>query len=601
MLELTPRQFEPPSQEQLEKEEKPEVVAEKPGNIEILKKEALAQAEHDVVDFQNAGLSAAEKMAAKTGEVVDEGTKEELRILAKEAEVAKEKFQSEIEVGAETKEVERKNYEYHDREGRIIARAMAEYLSERIPTAYSDVEGRPAFGRELRTLILKRESGGQTIEVDLLELAKAKENGVKIVVAERRLENYLCNFDENRVDVPPLETPVDLAIFLHELGHADQIKDERFREIKTLYPLPKRSRSLDDLQKVVEAVPEAQAVGVEGGIEMLIQEEKQIKNDISRLRERIVDIEGERATAFRKSLETFAGFSSKDLDEIGRVCLQELEKLPNEEYEKKSPEVVREFVLERLKDKGFMFATEQLPKREEDITEIEHPFLAEPKKKQITDLPLVPQDSVTDWADAGKIGRNAFGGESELRYMPEAKMLILQFPVHGTMDSPTEEFRGMLEIANITEDAYRQQEDQLQVFDDRKKQLQQELEKLEHRLGELEEPIENIRALPKRMMERDATRRALQWMRALRQVSNIDLFRGIEVSRGEIPSLIKHETCEDTMKLGLIPEGEDLLVTDAKTRLQWALSSYGATTKEMRKKYGIIIPAAGSKRQSKGK
>ncbi|MBU1032430.1 MAG: hypothetical protein ABII13_05440, partial [Patescibacteria group bacterium] len=443
------------------------------------------------------------------------------------------------------------------------------------------------------------------VEVDLLELAKAKQHDVKIVVAAKRLETYSYLYEKKQVNAPPLETPLDIAVVLHELGHADQHEDERFKEIIPLYYFAQQSRPLGDLHKVAEAIPEARSEEVKGGIERLIQEAEELDKDIPHLKKRLASLERGKKTAARKSLEKLAGVSAREMEEISKACLEEITKLPKDEREDKKTEVIRKVVLDGMKDKGFKFSKETKRKlnllTEEELSALEDDvgWFSIDYEVPLADLPLIPEGYISDWTDADNIGQKMFSEETVSRHEPKTKTLTLEFPVHFFYDFGDEKLRGVLEITDVSEDAYHSHEKNIRSFDEKAAQVKHEIATQADRLRKLKEAVDDIQSLPQRMMERDATRRALQWMKKLRQDSGIDLFRGVRVEKKVIMVGEEPEKCADSMKLGLAPGGKKYVETDIKAEMQKHLSTYGATTKEMRKKYGIIIPAAGSKRQSK--
>jgi len=253
----------PKKQEAQESEVKIEASAEQ--QVEAMGREIAADA---------ANLSS--ELEADARKASSEEAKSELRGLAAEASQVAEDFSAEVaEAKGEQRESVRETYEYRDAEGKLVCKAEAEYGelgpndAEGFGPGYFGVE--KISGRLLKGLKLTGEKG----EIDLVELAKVQ--GVKIIVSDKRLKNYVylekggklvdsegASPEKNdRVVVPPLENLLDVGVMLHELGHAAQYNDEGFSVIKDFYGLGKQSVesvSLGVLDEIMSALPETQAL-----------------------------------------------------------------------------------------------------------------------------------------------------------------------------------------------------------------------------------------------------------------------------------------------------------------------------------------------------
>ncbi len=158
----------------------------------------------------------------------------------------------------------RRGFEYRDVAGNLIGRAEVELDDAEVEIPRDGKEALPPVrGHAMRSFTLRGEKDGQPTEVDMLALANAR--GIKVIVTSERQDNYDYDEDNLRATVPPLETPTDVGVFLHELGHAEQYGEERFHKTGDLYGAGRKlargvSFEMDALKKAVakvrDAVPE---------------------------------------------------------------------------------------------------------------------------------------------------------------------------------------------------------------------------------------------------------------------------------------------------------------------------------------------------------
>lgn len=131
------------------------------------------------------------------------------------------------------------SFEYRDVSGVITGRAEIR-LSGTI-TKLNDFKREKAHGRALESFVLSGTKNGEPVMLDLL--AMANQHKVTVFISETRLSNYLYNEKADRSKdgkevkklkyaIAPLpETAADVAVLLHELGHADQYQEEDFRRL----------------------------------------------------------------------------------------------------------------------------------------------------------------------------------------------------------------------------------------------------------------------------------------------------------------------------------------------------------------------------------
>ncbi|MSR85003.1 hypothetical protein EXS71_01000 [Candidatus Uhrbacteria bacterium] len=133
----------------------------------------------------------------------------------------------------------RQMHEYCNGEGMLIAKMILE-LSPVVSVAHEfadegfvENEKTVLRGRKILQWILMAKHGDEKIAVDVLEMANPYR--VQIIVAEQREENYFYSSKGKTAFVPPQETPLDLGIALHELGHAAQYREKDCESLALLY------------------------------------------------------------------------------------------------------------------------------------------------------------------------------------------------------------------------------------------------------------------------------------------------------------------------------------------------------------------------------
>lgn len=197
-----------------------------PENIEGLSK----QADAEIGELQAYGQETVEKIAQEAGVLVDEATKGQLAEISAEAAQAGTELKQELgEAAKEAKEAEtiKQEFEYRDVEGNLIGKAIVEMSQE-------DAEGLEGIkGKMLKSFRLEGERDGKLTSIDVLKLANLHKTKIILV----RGANYSSSFDKRDIIAPPLESPIDVAILLHELGHTDQEQDEKIEGLSDFYGL----------------------------------------------------------------------------------------------------------------------------------------------------------------------------------------------------------------------------------------------------------------------------------------------------------------------------------------------------------------------------
>jgi len=174
------------------------------------------------------------------------------------------------EIGIENAEKSiMKEYEYHDVDNNLMATIRFRY--EKI------FEGDLA-----KSVILSNPQGEQ---VDLLEECNASKNGVKVFLHgyEKNIQ-YLDGYnpERNTVFAPFPETPTELAILMHELGHSEQWHDEETKPIAQAdsrdtirtEPLSK------EIERILTVIPQVNSPAVAEELDRI----KTLEDEIFRIR-----------------------------------------------------------------------------------------------------------------------------------------------------------------------------------------------------------------------------------------------------------------------------------------------------------------------------
>jgi len=572
----------PKKQEVQESEAKIEASIEQ--QVEAMGREIAADA---------ANLSS--ELEADARKASSEEAKSELRGLAAEASQVAEDFSAEVaEAKGEQRESVRETYEYRDAEGKLVCKAEAEY-GELGP---NDAEGidlgrfgvEKISGRLLKGLKLTGEKG----EIDLVELAKAQ--GVKIIVSDKRLKNYAYlekDWNQNdRVLVPPLENLLDVGVMLHELGHAAQYNDEGFSRIKNFYSLEKQSVesvSLAELDEIMSALPETQALNpmlaesksLRKKVDSKTAEISHKKSEIVRLerglRKDVAKLMG-RTLPFKRELEE----SRYDSKAEARKALEKMGiTVSGEKPEALEKRQRKPFTLEELEE-------------DEDVKKPEPP-------------PLCEDDLSADglFAIRTALFRSFPIDTAQIDYDAAAHSLSLRLQVN--LFYGTEERSMSLKVSFSPEDFAALQE-MRQTAARKIATAQAEIARLEEEVAAARDRMKALDTsgefkrlinMPRRVMERDATRRAFQWLRKVKQATGANVFSQIKADAAQLKrhkKILKEDDesggCEDSMASEAVQVDIDRKVS-VKDYLAMAYGTpgHGATPENMRiKKPGETGP-----------
>jgi hypothetical protein len=556
----------PKKQEVQESEAKIEASIEQ--QVEAMGREIAADA---------ANLSS--ELEADARKASSEEAKSELRGLAAEASQVAEDFSAEVaEAKGEQRESVRETYEYRDAEGKLIVTAEAEFESateDDLRAAH--LEG----GRILRSLVLKGEGG---VGIDVLALAKAKDR--KIFIPNQRQDNYYFS-ETGQVMAPPLENLLDVGVMLHELGHAAQYNDEGFSVIKNFYDLGKQSVdsvSLGVLNEIMSALPETQALAPMLAEFKPLREKVDSKTaEISDKRSEIVMLERGlrkdvaklmgRTLPFKRELEE----SHYDSKAEARKALEKMGITVSDE----KPEA-----LEKRQRKPFTL--EEL-EEDEDVKKPEPP-------------PLCEDDLSADglFAIQTALFRSFPIDTAQIDYDAAAHSLSLRLQVN--LFYGTEE-RSMSLKAPFSPEDFAALQEMRQTAARKIATAQAEIARLEEEVAAARDRMKALSTLdefkrlinmPRRVMERDATRRAFQWLRKVKQATGADVFSQIKADAAHLKLIRKDDDKSGGCEGSMVSEAMQVDIegkVSVKDYLATAYGTYGATLENMRiKKSGETGP-----------
>lgn len=497
-------------------------------------------------------------------------------------------------VDAEGEKIERWRHKYYDAEGRYLATAIVDLEAEDVTTVGRVVgQDKAGKGRRLKNFMLYGKKKGKLTELDVLELANRHE--VEIIVANEPLENYHYGDKERQATVPPLRSPLDIATFLHELGHADQYYDHGFARVAPLYGMSKsygvshgEIRDTTTVRRAaeetIEAVPEAAEIMSKedreeaySRLEALSAKRKENIDFSLKLDRKKGRLLREKDAALREFVSgSFNVLSPAELLRQIEVARDAIDAATDPEEAHRS--AVQDFI-SKLEMVGFRFNSK------------ERPPSAPPAAKtggRIFNVDEAPAEEVSPQVYTEDVGDihvikslvervvNKLNlDDTEIEFADENKMIVkFRAPVAGEM-------RIVVLELNVPAGARADYEQKLAGKDF-------ELEEVRRAIGEKDaerDVIENnfstelnnsglreIIALPTRKMERDATARAFHWAIKIRDRVGLDLFKKLA-----IPSAPQDEdTCEGSVVAGVRRRWRDKKSLTAREDLKSAAETYGA-------------------------
>lgn len=459
----------------------------------------------------------------------------------------------------------------YDVEGKLLVAIEMVFSDEDdVEAPYQTLDGKNGTMRKTGKIMLRKDDTSEP--VDLLEFIKQnsdlRDGFPDLFVAQQRLSNYEST--TGKVVVPPIESSIDIAVLLHELGHSDQLTEGRFKALgswsdpETITSPEQAMEAFDQLKDSVASLPIDK---VKGEAALLMKDADKLKEDIRDTSEKI--------KILKKQESLLRGGIFLDATEVALW----LQKLDASKSDQESKDIVGE-ITKRLQERGFVFEDNALS-------------LVEAPKKSL----------------AGRLGRSVKSSEAEIQTKEASKKLskdeftpslarqMLRFMGDLTEEEcnvlPDGSFKLLKSVilddgqkrflsarAKLSPDQQFALVGQILKLEDKRygeqfkfSQLEKEAEEKEISILKLLEPYTS---LPQRLMERDATRRAIKWMVKLRERFGIDLSGKIDLPPNYYSEDIVDACSESVLKSGNDDVLEKLQITPFKF-LGGALKTYKAT------------------------
>ncbi len=439
---------------------------------------------------------------------------------------------------------ERRKYEYRDAAGEVQAEGVVELFEGEaaISEELAD-EKKNGIGRALKSFILRSKQAEEgSEEFDLMKVANSP--GVNVIVADRPLKNYRYGDTSRCVTSPPLDSPFNIAILLHELGHAGQFEDGREakktgrEESKVEKFLPAASWARDlkagkltadaktvaaNIKKIFEIDPDARLLIPPETFQAAIKKLRDIEGKIMKVENDKAGIKNEQDE--KKEYQSYAlidviGKGMKErffpLDEMIERVKRELNEGGFDD------ETVMQDWKARLEAAGIFLSHQKKEAKEE---EKEKHWRFGEERPEPPELGAEDIKNLHDIKTVLKTIRSLRYDESKINYEGGKRQMTVRFPLGLDI--------GDKFSANLLLDV---EPEDFADFEVRISELEQETGELERKKSPIDEKIKNLESeyqkvldelegvikLPVKVEERDATYRAMRWLTQLRDKSGID-------------------------------------------------------------------------------
>jgi hypothetical protein len=481
-------------------------------------------------------------------------------------------------IGTETeREPVRKEFEYRDVQGRLIGWAKIELEPDVLEIDRPD-SPEIMRGRVLRSFVLTGEKDGAKTDIDILEMTGAA--GTRILVAADVAAGSSYYRKERLAFVPMPDTPLGIGLMLHELGHASQADDEKLAEINRLYD---SGRVGGGGFSALAAARAASRLSPEiGGLL-----EKDSFKRLEELEQRKGALE-EQAAKFRAEREKLSALKDEaarnlvrrhleqrlPADEFGEECLKAAGQMlgaPEGDAGKAEP---MSRLMEKLEGAGFEFGSVEKGRRTGGT---------EPSSGR-----LLPRDEVNrPWMAeklVGEAGDKIGAGDINFSEVPESGWQVrLRIPARDVLFDRHDRDVGLtLDVGGEERDSYlvgqKDIDDMIGETEWRLAEARAEIMSLVSAADlAAEDPLVKAAVeLPTRVVERDATKRAIGWLRAVRRLSGADLFAPLAAQEKEAETAEPQGGCESSFVYrGGVDEAEGAVVSVMES-FREALRSYGA-------------------------
>ncbi len=390
-----------------------------------------------------------------------------------------------------------------------------------------------------------------------------------IYVAEKRQSNHYFTGESKSVTSPPLETPADLGILLHELGHAKQSTEERFQEIGKQYGHSIQDMKSTELrQEMMESWKKSMPDLDSGQIESRMVVWDRLREKVQERQQKLTRAK-EAVTTIKNALDS-KRFESLMREPAFQGFYADLEMLRTGG----SQESIDAF----YKKHGVIFET--LGSAFDDLFPGVPLRVVKPSVDEVT--ALESREGVT--ALYNSLRHTSFhaapGFEPKAKLLPSE--LTLEFPVMVTRQDNETGFEIAEQqllmrlplksevVMSTTPEEVALNENWVRAQTEEAEQMKQTAEATSAMFGYLSESgLLGTFDLPRKLLERDANAKAMIWLRKLKQ-EGVDLFKA---APAEEPPIVPCGTTD--------PES-----WTAPGFVRHSVGSYKATLREMRNAKG---------------
>ncbi len=560
-----------------EEEGTPEVAAgETEGGFEAPEtpERAITEAEAAMTELEAQGVPVAEDIAFRLGAAVDEATRAELGEVSQEAERAMSELNAELSNADserfEKQETIRETREYRGSDGKLLGTGLFEFAPEVVEkSSFKTPDGRPGTCRKLLSFKMQGEKDGKKTETDLLSLAVAGKT--EVWIATEVLSNYYSESKEGYVTAPPLDTTVGIAVLFHELGHSDQSREERFSQLKQE---EEDAALVNTPRKIPEALAQIRAVFPEVG-EAIDRIDAEYLNALEETLARAAEA-GEKSSALERLARSTVSAKEKILSSTLRAAFQEKTGGDIDQFGERLQEATEAERAALLEGVGFEFDRDAAP-----VTPAPASRKIQLGRKTTPPSGLSRENGASPEVAPKVLKAFRFAGLSDVQVIDETAGLVhlkLPMSVAGENRFVTLKIPVSAELLGAMKDRHAEEDAKAALFHAQAEEADAERQSIRVAYdAKLEErQVRALLNLPRNVLERDATRRAFEWMRKLRNEGGVDLFAKSVVPESALFSS-KAGACQPLVAEALAaPDPQRMLESDVQTDLSNALKSYGA-------------------------
>ena len=373
-------------------------------------------------------------------------------------------------------------------------------------------------GAQVTSFLLKGEKDGKPTKIDILELTGAK-NDPKLKIIPTGAKGGSYSPRQHEVQIPFPSHSLAVGVALHELGHFRQFKTEEHRALERLEWATHEEGKLNFLKKVAELIPETRSeafISALSRAEELLERSSTLLEEGWKKREKLIyPLENQYRSEYSRIM-----FSHLPLTPL--EALELFESITESPAEKRRERAVE--VWNILKSKGFEF------KEEFSVDEFLVPNITERFVNEV-----FQKYSFDPWRGLDALDKDDV--HLSIRYYGERRWVEMKVRVRN----PEVLKREISDLDEKFQPNIKTLKDSLE-----KHYFNPSSESSKEARGLLDEYYYDYRDLPRYIGERDATFRALRWMREIRKETGIDLFQATSVPlhHTSLNTLLRNEKYE---------------------------------------------------------